>query len=292
VSGGGYGRIFGVDFSAAVDAGRRIWLAGAQEDGGGLRVGACLRAEDLPGSGRELEKCLPALRGFIRGLGAVTMGMDFPFGLPRALVSERTWRDFVLTFPQRFPDASALRTHCRMAGSEPRRRTDREALTPFSPCNLRLFKQTYGGIAQVLQPLVKASAVRVLPMQRQSPDCPSLLETCPASTLKGLGVYRPYKGPGAERRRGRLRILQALEAAGLSLDSTGLPEVLLDDAAGDALDSVVAAFATWKAVTASSPAPWADDYALEGYVYSGLVKKSSRAAREQGARSAATRHIK
>ena len=45
-------RVYGVDFSGARDAGRRIWLAEGRVGGGRLRVESCYPAEELPGSGR------------------------------------------------------------------------------------------------------------------------------------------------------------------------------------------------------------------------------------------------
>jgi hypothetical protein len=257
-------RVYGVDFSGARDAGKRIWLAGGMADGDVLRIDECVQAKDLPGSAANRDECLAALRAFIAGSGACAFGLDFPFGLPRALLKQQTWQDFVLAFPDEHPDAEAFRESCRQAagGCELKRLTDREGKTPFSAYNLRLFRQTYYGIRDLLQPLVREGSACVRPMQRVEPDKPWILEICPASTLKREGLYLP----GYKNREGgysaRVRILDGLEATGsLSVSSPDLRSMILNEPRGDALDSVVAAFATWRALRDDA------DYALEGFVY-------------------------
>jgi len=42
-------RVFGVDFSGARDAGKRIWIAAGSVVDGVLRIAACLRAAQGPG---------------------------------------------------------------------------------------------------------------------------------------------------------------------------------------------------------------------------------------------------
>jgi len=148
--------------------------------------------------------------------------------------------------------------------------TDVETRTPFCPYNLRMYRQTYWGIAHILMPLVTARAAVALPMQAPRPGVPWLLETCPASVLKRSGLYRPYKGVSDSHRAQRRRILDTLIARGrLVLGASGLRQRILEDAGGDALDAVVAAVTTTKVVgeggvmrAASSRA-----YALEAYVY-------------------------
>jgi hypothetical protein len=179
-------RIYGVDFSGASDAGKTIWLAGGIVHGADLRIDECTQAKDLPGSSASRDECLAALGRFIAGSGASAFGLDFPFGLPRPLVRQPSWQDFVLAFPDEYPRAEAFRESCRQAagGRELKRLTDRQSATPFSPYNLRLFRQTYYGIRDLLHPLVRQGAASVRPMQPVEPDRPWILEICPASTLK------------------------------------------------------------------------------------------------------------
>jgi hypothetical protein len=83
------------------------------------------------------------------------------------------------------------------------------------------------------------------------------------------GLYGPYKGPGRERRDARARIVAALRARGELQVRRSRAARLVDDAGGDALDSVVAAVAVAGALrTPGFPRPgWHPDYAREAMVY-------------------------
>ena len=265
-------RIYGVDFSGAKDAGRRMWIAGGTAEGDMLRIETCHSADALPGSGRGRDRCLAALWDFIGENAACAFGLDFPFGLPQSLVGQDSWDDFVASFPGAYASPQAFRQSCRAAagGRELKRVTDRESKTPFAPYNLRLYRQTYFGIRDVLHPLVRDGLACVLPMQRRRADRAWVLEICPASTLKVAGLYMSYKDGPYEHRAARECILERLEAtSALSLSTPAVREAVLNDRGGDALDSVIAALATFRAlrdpahlvVESGSP------YALEGYVY-------------------------
>jgi hypothetical protein len=264
--------VYGVDFSGAAQAGKRIWVTRGVIQGDALRIEACWQGADLPDSGSDRDRCLVALRDFIAKEQTSAFGLDFPFGLPCDLVKESSWEDFVLAFADHYPTPEAFRDACRAAaaGSEWKRITDRESHTPFSPYNIRLYRQTYFGIRDVIAPLVREGLAYVLPMQPARQDRPWLMEVCPASTLKREYLYwSPYKGKSKEHHRARARILEALEGTLPLSVATPLRSVILDNAGGDALDSVVAAFAAFRALC-----NWdnflvgGDDvYGLEGYVY-------------------------
>lgn len=263
-------RILGLDFSGAVDAGRGIWLAEGQADGSRLRVTDCRRAADLPGGGAAREPALAALRQYLSGLGAYAIGMDFPFSLHRSLVPERTLVELLAVFAERYPTPEIFREACRAAGSERalKRRCDLEARTPFAPHNLWLYRQTWHGIAALLAPL-SAGGARILPVETPLGQKPWLLETCPASALKAAERYVPYKGRTSGHRAGREAILDWLEAGGVSLESGVRRDTLLDDAGGDALDSVICAWIVWRAVNDPGrllPA-LGPEHLVEGYVY-------------------------
>jgi hypothetical protein len=266
-------RVYGVDFSGAKDAGRRIWIATGSAAGETLQIECCLAAKDLPGSSRERDSALRALRELIARESRAAVGLDFPFGLPQALCGYSDWESFVLAFPNDYPSPEVFRAVCRAAaqGRELRRLTDEVARTPFSPYNIRIYRQTYYGIRDLLRPLVEKDRVRVLPMQMPAADRASLLEICPASTLKRQGLYMPYKGDTASHRSARQRILQAFERNRITLREETLRATILQDAGGDALDSVVAALTTFDALrTSAVPDPTDSSvYAVEGYVYVG-----------------------
>ncbi len=264
-------RIYGVDFSGAANAGAKIWIAGDPIEGGSLRMEGCFRAEALPGSGRDGGRCLAALRDAMGNHREAAWGLDFPFGLPEALVEDETWEEFLRRFPARYAGALAFRQACRRAasGRELKRLTDRETRTPFSPYNLRVFRQTYHGICDVLAPLVASGSACVLPMQPAQPARPWILEVCPASLLKREGLSVPYKGRTAGHRANRQRILKRVkDMEGVAVVASGVRGAALKDSSGDALDSVLAAVATFRSLreTARLVTASRTPYALEGYV--------------------------
>ena len=58
-------RVYGIDFSGARDAGKKLWIAGGIAEGGRLRVERCASAAEWLGVGPDRDRCLAALSGFI-----------------------------------------------------------------------------------------------------------------------------------------------------------------------------------------------------------------------------------
>lgn len=269
-------RIFGLDFSGAAAAGRAIWIAEGHESRGILVIGSCRPARDLPGGGAARTCALPAVVRYLRDLESAIVGCDFPFGLPAALygtlVDAANWRGFITVFPERFRSAEAFRDACRAVtgGRELRRLCDVEARVPFCAWNLRLYRQTWHGIAEILRPLVLDGGALVLPMDEPAEGRLWLAEICPASFLKRVKLYQPYKGRAAAHRAMRARILYRLVADRLlAAPGPAVERVVLDDPGGDALDAVIAAVVTWRnyrdGVFARPPRNPSE--ALEGRVY-------------------------
>ena len=261
-------RIAGVDFSGASDAGRKIWIAeGARGDDGAFVLERCVAAVDLPGGGKAPEIAVPALANYIATLGEVRIGCDFPFGLPRALVPQSTWRSFALRYAAEFADAERFRDLMRSRHNavEHKRMTDLTAKTPFNSYNLRLYRQTWWGIAGLLGPLVRTGRASVRPQQRLVPYKPVLIEVCAACTLKSIDLYPPYKGRDPKHRKARTRILDHfIDGGKLEAPSRRMRQLLLDNQGGDALDAVIGAIATAYANLAEE----GDAYQrLEGRVY-------------------------
>jgi hypothetical protein len=266
--------ICGIDFSGAQDAGSKIWIAKGVPEGESLVVSECYRAKDLLKSGKAVGDCLSALVKLIKSSQDAVFGFDFPFGLPAPLIKETTWKDFVLGFPMRYKSPEAFREACRQKrpGHEIKRQTDIESHTPFSPYNLRLFKQTYYGISKVLFPLVRDKSACILPFDKPVAGKAWVLEVCPASTLKRLMKSKvpSYKGPTEDQKENRRQILAGVMKAGVAfLEDAALEDKIIDNTGGDALDSVIAALAAFKAVqNMDALIPKEDGYwKTEGYVY-------------------------
>lgn len=266
--------VHGVDFSGAVDAGRKIWIASGTADAHALRVTACRPARALPGGAPVRKDALAALRAFIVAAGASAFGLDFPFAIPRPLVHAPTWEEFAATFARLYPRPELFRRHCldtalRVAGKrELRRSCDGAARAPYAAYNWRLYRQTYYGIRCILAPLALEGLVCVRPMQDAVPGRPWLFEVCPAVTLKQLALSRPYKGRARDHHVARCAILEALGGHGLVV-AADLRPVIVSDPEGDALDAVVAALAAWRAVQPPGDTAAMDSAAarLEGYIY-------------------------
>jgi hypothetical protein len=238
-------RIYGIDFSGAKDAGKKIWVAGGNIEGSALHIKECWRASELTCTGSERSMCLFALRKFIT-----------------------KWEKFILSFPENYSNDRDFRDKCRKDSHnrEIKRRTDVENKTPFSPYNLRVYRQTFYGIRDILNPLVQKKQVYVLPMQRRQCGKPGIIEICPASTLKKKNMYKPYKGK--EHREQRKLIFEALENTGsLSITKKSIREKILDNIDGDTLDSVIAAYATFCAWRNHFAVENNENYGIEGYVF-------------------------
>jgi hypothetical protein len=133
---------------------------------------------------------------------------------------------------------------------------------------LRLYRQTFYVLRDILTPLVLAHGARVVPVDDAESARLVLLETCPASWLKRRALYAPYKGDSVDRYAHREAILAALSTdARLMFDKAADRERILADAGGDALDSVIAAAIVARAARGHGPpADW-DGPTIEGWVY-------------------------
>ena len=237
-------RVVGVDFSGARDAGNKIWIAEAVATASGIEIVSCQRARDLPGGAVDRESALRALVEHIAGQTDAIAGFDFPFSLPATLIFERRWEEFISGFARRYATPETFRADCtdRSDGRELKRRTDVEARVPFSAYNLRLYRQTYWGIRDVLHRFIDKDAARVIPMQTPRAGASVIAEICPASTLKREGLYGSYKGRDHKLRTAREFIVeQLIERGALRRPGKSVLSKLLDDAGGDALDAVIAA---------------------------------------------------
>jgi hypothetical protein len=107
--------------------------------------------------------------------------------------------------------------------------------------------QTFYGMRDVLGPLARLRGTAVLPFhyRRLASARRVLVEACPASTLKRLGLpHQNYKQPQggpltARRRSTRRRLLEGL--GGHVLIEPAHRRVVMRNGGGDALDAVIAA---------------------------------------------------
>lgn len=262
-------RFIGVDFSGAPDAGRRIWIANGRVDNGRLAITEVLPAAALPDGGIGRADALSALRRFVSSRDRAIIGLDFPFSLPAELLDGDDWLSFATDFHRRWPDPDAFRNACRSRtdNRELKRQCDREARTPFAAYNLRLYRQTYFGIAHLLAPLARAGSVSIAPLVCRPQAAVTLVEACPASLLKRLETYPSYKGRSSAHTASRVRIVDKLAEHGVVLPRN-VTDAAVGQSGGDALDAIVAAACAWRApADPVFPKPHDRREALEGRVY-------------------------
>ena len=202
--------------------------------------------------------------------------IDAPFGLPIACFeTERPeglpagpldWSS-VARWVSAFPNARAWRTAMRESSRrEPRRACDRELHTPMAPMNLRVFKQTFTVIREILVPLAD-EGVAIMPVSMPADGAaPSVAvcESCPASVLRARGwPAKGYKGGGEPPRILREEIIRLLRKDGLEIPSPAAVEAI-HDAEGDLLDALLLAT---EPLSWTVPAEHAAQAAIEAWVY-------------------------
>ena len=266
-------RLHGVDFSGASEPGESIWITTAEPTNDGIEVTGCRSArEAFDATGRD--DVLAALRSFPDD-GEV-MGVDASFGLPRSVLPDRVaasddWRETIRWAAAEYADGDALAAQADWKdraresdadGVELKRRTDGPT-GANSPYSFITRYQTFHAMRDLLAPVL--DSVSVEPMIPR--DGPTLIEVYPAATLRSLGLPdRKYPEPGAESREKRERILAGLCEWGVALPGE-FEERILGDADGDALDSLVAAVATVRAVESGFAVEEGRYDPVEGYIY-------------------------
>ncbi len=233
--------LHGVDFSGGADGGRGKIRVVRREVG--VR-GASIEAIGAM-SRRELLRA-------IEGAGEPSLWrIDAPFGLPVETLEAHglaaSWIESA-RWMKAFGTPRAWRTALRdRSRREPRRMCDRASSTPMAPMNLRVFKQTWSLICEILLPLAEAG-VRIEPVHGDHRQT-VVAEGCPASVLRLRGwPSRGYKGHGDAPREARRAILADLAAEWRNAVSipAELGSAAIDDEEGDLLDAMLLVTDPWQ----------------------------------------------
>lgn len=259
-----FSTIYGVDFSGAKLAGRNTWVARLEPSARrrkrpAYRLAELSSLEDLCGTA-ERRTALAHLVSLVRLSDRALWALDFPFGLPVEVMGARAvWPD-QLEFLHAWGDddygvgLECLRRAKSLGGpNHIRRLTDIEAKAPFDPYHYRIIYQTFYGMRDVLGPLRRRKHTAILPFQyrRLASARRVLVEACPASTLKRMGLpHQNYKQPEGgplthKRRRTRRVILEGL--TGYVSISDSQRRAIMRNGGGDALDAVIAALGAVRA---------------------------------------------
>jgi hypothetical protein len=254
--------VYGVDFSGARLAGRTTWLARIEPPAGRdgrWRLTELANLERLCGSA-EREAALRHLVQLIGSTRLALWALDFPFGLPVEIMEPGArWPSQLELLRAHGEDAYGLGVEClrrakALGGpNHIRRQTDSEAKTPFDCYHYRIIYQTFYGMRDLLGPVSAMRDTAVLPFQYRKLRSAwrVLVEACPGSTLKRLGLpHRNYKQPAggplsALRRRTRHAMLAGLTPL-LAIEDRHR-RVMMRDGGGDAIDAAVAALGALQA---------------------------------------------
>ncbi len=265
--------IWGIDFSAARYPATRIWLTEARIDSRGLFVYQIshLAARCSLKTASPIRKVLPVLKDLLLTHQPDWVGMDFPFALPFSLLKPSNYASFLQCFQQQFPKVDQFEQFCKRQCPQPMRLTDKRQQAPWSPCNLRLFRQTYWGIRGILTPLWQKSVIQILPFQPFYAGKTHLMEVCPASMLKLNGRYSPYKGRDEQRRRRRWQLVDWVQQTFLVRFAAGQIEKIIEQPGGDALDSLLAVLPAYRLWLRYGfiPLPAHPLAFVEGWIYTG-----------------------
>ena len=279
--------VFGVDFSGARLAGRTTWIARldradvTESPGPELALGSLRRLDRLAGTA-ERAPALAHLVGLVTQSRNALWAFDFPFGLPVELFPARSrWPRQLALVREYEADDYGLGLECLRRARELgdrmhiRRQTDVDARAPFDPYHYRIIYQTFYGMHHVLAPLRLDLRTAVLPFQYDRVDRADrvLVEACPASTLKRLGLpHQNYKQPAGgpltrRRRRTRRTIIDGI-ALHVRL-SDRHRRVMMRDPGGDAIDAVLAAVGAAEAFATVDHVAIARHrrYPREGHLY-------------------------
>lgn len=245
----------GVDFS------------GAAAGGSGIRVAT----RDVAGELTSIDRIdrTELRRRILSGLDASATSrhvwlIDAPFGIPiptlEACGIEPEWSRSVEWLASCSDPREWRRAVRGVTRKEPKRIADRAASTPMASMNLRVFKQTWTVMVEVLGPLV-AEGVRVEPMAGPAGAKVVVAEGCPASVLRrGGDPARGYKG-GSEANRARREEIVSRMAEDWGLELTpGLARRCIEDEGGDDLDAVLLTLDPWQ-----GPPP--AESRIEGWVW-------------------------
>lgn len=278
-----FARVYGVDFSGARLAGRNTWVAVLEPLAGDvpLRLARLASLEALCGSA-ERGPALRHLLGMVLRSRRALWALDLPFGLPPELLGPGAGWAQALEFIAGWEGGAeglgrelCRRSLERVGRMHLRRRTDQEEQAPFDPYHYRVVHQLFHGVREVVLPLSLHRTTAVLPFQhaKLAGAHRVVVEACPASTLRRLGLPRQgYKQTAGReenpaRRAVRGEILEGL-APHVSVGERHRRK-LLDNRGGDALDALLAAVGAARAWRETDRRAVAEHprYALEGRLY-------------------------
>ena len=167
--------------------------------------------------------------------------IDAPIGLPESVLdAHRVPPDWLAMarWMSSFDSARDWRRALRAVERKEQKRTcDRAAKAPLAPMNLRVFKQTWTAVCEILRPLAE-EGLHIAPVH-PTDSLTILTEACPASVLERIGASsRGYKGADPVHRQRRSELCRMLLETGLVIPKPTIQHAERD-AQGDVLDALL-----------------------------------------------------
>ncbi|MBL9140840.1 MAG: hypothetical protein JNK53_03135 [Phycisphaerae bacterium] len=236
--------VHGVDFSGA-DSGGAAKIRVIERDLGTPRAEVVARGQL---DRKSLVRAIQASNGDGR---AHLWRIDAPSGLPLSMATELAQPEDWKSIAQWMLECGAprqWRSRVRQTTRrEPRRTCDQAMSTPMAPMNLRVFKQTWTFVCEVLLPLAE-SGVGIEPMLPVRGARVVVCEGCPASVLACKGwAKRGYKGPGDPPVQARAEIVRHLRHDGMNIPPA-LADQAISDVEGDVVDALLLATPPFQTV--------------------------------------------
>jgi hypothetical protein len=201
-------------------------------------------------------------------------GFDFSFSIPEIFIGKSTWKEFIMSFPERWPSPQNFRNELKtkFLGKEIKRSTEIESKVPFSSYNLWIYKQTYYGINNIINPLLISKKVNFLPFNGIILKKINLVESCPASFLKRISTNKDlskyYKGKGEKHLKNRVELLDLLSRSySIKFEKKGFIEKIIQNTEGDAIDSLICCLSSFKSINELDNSIMKIINQKEGYIF-------------------------
>ena len=266
-------KIFGIDYSGSLQASKKIWICEAEFFKNEININSVYSIFDKFKI-KSREETNYQIISLIKNNPDGVFGFDFPFSLPIRAIQNLSWKEFIINFDKTYKSENEFRNKLRKLFNfkDIKRKCDITSKTPFSPYNLRIYRQTYYGITEILKPLLLLNSTSVLPFDKTESKKSIIMEVCPASLMKirkeTIKWPGSYKGKKEVHRENRMKILDIL-LSHLNLKFLDLKnqEFILNDAEGDALDSLICVICALRGLSYPELSVKDENYMLEGYVY-------------------------
>lgn len=268
-----FDRIFGIDYSGSLHAGKKIWVCEAERISDRIQINDLYSVHGRFHIKTRKEANLKILE-LIENNPQSLFGFDFPFSIPHQAMPVKEWETYILAFNTYYQDENDFRRYLRFFfnGRDVKRPCDIESKAPFSPYNLRIYRQTFFGISEILKPLLQTTNIFALPFQKPVEGKSVVMEVCPASLLKKMGkagkLFYGYKGRYDAQQKMRLDMLDLISREyKLGFSEKKFRQMVADNQEGDALDSILCAICAINGISSIHRSGYPEHTALEGWIY-------------------------